>query len=412
MGVKFQPLDPPRVFATGRGDPIEIKDCGRLFLAENEQVTFVTESGAEYDVARKAWGFYATPSLNGRLVNFGLRAALVKSFVGKYYVFLVERGQESRLADYLALERNQLVRWLDNDADLRAAESADATLAAGPAAPSCMCGANRFTSVHMYFEPPAGEVRFERLHDGEYRREIFRCSLCGHFVSSHAMVTGEEFYRRAYVSGTYGDDEGVRRTFDRIVALPPEKSDNSGRVRRVIDFAKSQFGDASGRSVLDVGSGLCVFLHGMKQAGWRGTALDPDPRAAAHAQSVVGVEALAADFMSADLPARYDVVTFNKVLEHIFDPVPMLERAGQALAPGGFVYVEVPDGDAAVAEGFGREEFFIEHHHVFSPASAALLAARAGFSLAALERVREPSTKFTLRAFLTWPARGPEGTTA
>jgi hypothetical protein len=78
----------------------------------------------------------------------------------------------------------------------------------------------------------------------------------------------------------------------------------------------------------------------------------------------------------------------------------MLERARQYVADDGVVYLEVPDGEAAAREGPGREEFFVEHLHAFSPASVALLAARAGFSPVRIERVREPSTKYTLAAFL------------
>jgi hypothetical protein len=37
---------------------------------------------------------------------------------------------------------------------------------------------------------------------------------------------------------------------------------------------------------------------------------------------------------------------------------------------------------------------------VFSPASLVLVAARADFSAVAIERLREPSGKFTLRGFL------------
>ena len=97
----------------------------------------------------------------------------------------------------------------------------------------------------------------------------------------------------------------------------------------------------------------------MKAAGWRGTALDPDPRAAAHARNVVGVNAVCGDFMTlADL-GRFDAVTFNKVLEHVEDPVLMLARSRQHLADGGFVYIELPDGEAAAEDGPGREEFFI-----------------------------------------------------
>jgi hypothetical protein len=59
--------------------------------------------------------------------------------------------------------------------------------------------------------------------------------------------------------------------------------------------------------------------------------------------------------------------------------VPMLERS-RGIVEGGLVYVELPDGDAAYTEGPDREEFFIEHLHVFSPLSARVLARRGGFS--------------------------------
>src|SRR4051812_16478386 len=104
---------PPRVFRTGRGTPIDLLDCARIELEPDEQVTFVTPAGAEYDVARKAWGFYATPSLNGRLKQFGLRAALVKNFVGKFYILLVEADREADFRAYLRAEDNLLIRWLD-----------------------------------------------------------------------------------------------------------------------------------------------------------------------------------------------------------------------------------------------------------------------------------------------------------
>ncbi len=84
--------------------------------------------------------------------------------------------------------------------------------------------------------------------------------------------------------------------------------------------------------------------------------------------------------------------------------IPLLAAAGPYLRPGGAVYVEVPDGEAAAADGPDREEFFIDHHHVFSAVSLGLLAVHAGFNVEELERLREPSGKYTLRAFLR--ARG------
>lgn len=208
-------------------------------------------------------------------------------------------------------------------------------------------------------------------------------------------------YRGAYAESTYGNR--MRQTFDRIIALPEEKSDNAGRVARVLAFARSYLPAGRQPTLLDVGAGLAVFPYRMKQAGWYCTALDPDPRAASHAKEIAGLQAVAGDFMAVE-PGQlgtFDVITFNKVIEHVEDPVAMLARSARYLNPKGFVYIEVPDGEAAAEEGPGREEFFIEHHHVFSPASVAMTAERAGFRVEALERLREPSTKFTIRAFLT-----------
>ena len=261
----------------------------------------------------------------------------------------------------------------------------------------CPCAGERFEPVFRYTEPPAGEIKFAFSAQTGYRREILRCQTCGHFVSQHAMDTSG-LYSGAYVNATYGDDNGLRRNFERIVNLDQTKSDNAGRVRRVLDFSAGWFGGKL-PSILDVGSGLCVFLHRLKQAGWDCTALDPDSRAAAHAREAVGVKAFCGDFFLIPDLGQFDVISFNKVLEHVADPVAMLRKAREHLDPRGFVYIELPDGEAAQSEGFGREEFFIDHPHVFSSASFANLIVRSGLSLQTLERVREPSTKFTLRAF-------------
>ena len=266
----------------------------------------------------------------------------------------------------------------------------------------CLCGGERLTTVFTYEEPPLGEIRFQFSSAAGYQREVLRCEVCGHFVSVHDMDAAA-LYTGDYVSSNYGDD-GIRKAFDRITSLPPEQSDNAGRVRRILEFAAGYLvapaRERRAPTVLDVGSGLGVFLHRMKAAGWRGTGLDRDPRLVAHAREVVGVEAVCGDFLTAENLGRFDVVTFNKVLEHIMDPVTMLARSAGHLREGGFVYVEVPDGEVAVGHGPGREEFFIDHYHIFSAASLELLAARAGFKAQVIERLREPSTKYTLRAFL------------
>lgn len=262
------------------------------------------------------------------------------------------------------------------------------------------CGTANLSKVFTYDAPPEGEVQFQFSASEKYEREIWRCDACGHFLSVHDMDM-DALYAGDYVNSTYGDD-GIRRAFERITSLDPSRSDNVGRVNSILDFTSKHrvAQDNPHPTVLDVGSGLCVFLHRMKAAGWECTALDPDERAAKHARERVGVQAVCGNFMEARDIGRFDLISFNKVLEHVQDPVLMLAKALEHLGDSGLVYVEVPDGEAAAADGPGREEFFIDHHHVFSFASLALLARRAGFSALMTERLREPSTKYTLRTFL------------
>lgn len=115
--MKFDRKDPPRLFEVGNSVKFNMKDCGTIALDDDEQVTFVTPGGAEYDVSRKDWGFYATPSLNGRLEQFGLRSVLiVNRGTGRYFLLLVEAGKEAAFDAYCQQENLAVVAWLDTTA--------------------------------------------------------------------------------------------------------------------------------------------------------------------------------------------------------------------------------------------------------------------------------------------------------
>src|SRR5437870_4549328 len=167
----------------------------------------------------------------------------------------------------------------------------------------CPCEGTCLEMRFRYDRRPEGEISFEFNSDTIYSRQVLSCTLCGHFVSVHNMNAGD-LYKESYVTANYRDEEGIRRTFERIISLPDSQSDNSGRVRRVLQFASEHFplgtfGDRVPR-VLDIGSGLGVFLYKMKGAGWDCTALDPDLRSAHHAETVVGITAICTDFLKAN----------------------------------------------------------------------------------------------------------------
>ena len=91
---------------------LEYWNCS-INLDPDEQITFITENGNEYDVARKCWGFYATPSINGRLKTFGFKTALTQNSFGKNYVMLVEKTKITEFYRYLEEDKLRLIEWLD-----------------------------------------------------------------------------------------------------------------------------------------------------------------------------------------------------------------------------------------------------------------------------------------------------------
>lgn len=116
--MKINEKNPPRIFEVGFDKKGFIKDCGNISLLKDEQITFTTENGAEYDVTRKSWGFYATPSTNGRLKSFGLRTVLVKNRINKYFILLVESGHEKDFEIYAKEEPLSIIFWLDEGLEL------------------------------------------------------------------------------------------------------------------------------------------------------------------------------------------------------------------------------------------------------------------------------------------------------
>jgi len=276
------------------------------------------------------------------------------------------------------------------------------------ARPCPACGSSHRQVIADFREPCRGEktcgVPLEEFH-----RRLARCGTCGLFENIHGQsATLEALYRGSYNDDAYGGDPSA--LFDRVRSLPAGQSDNVGRVARLADWV----GDLGGRwpcRILDVGCGSGVFVAAMAERGCRATVVDPDPRSVAHSRARAGAEAGIVggflDLSGTDFgDGAFDGVCFNKVLEHVLwdDAVAMLRKAADLLGGDGkpaWLWGELPDGEAAAADSPERQEFFIEHFHAFSPASIDLLTRSAGLRLERLQRLREPSGKYTLRFLAT-----------
>lgn len=264
----------------------------------------------------------------------------------------------------------------------------------------CPCGAEYLKEVYQYSSPPKMESNFN-LRGSEYKRSFDQCKICHHIFGRHDIDLSE-LYSEEYVTATYGDCAGMLKRFKHVSSLPKSSSDNFFRVDAIHAFLKVMQNNnlSNGRRLLDIGAGIGVFPYAMKALGWEVLGVEPDKRTARHLRENLGINCISEDFfnVSSSVVGKFNLISLNKVLEHLENPALMLNHARDFLESNGLVYIEVPDIEASL-EGFFREEFFIEHHHVFSETSLCSLIRRAELNLLRIDRLREPSGKYTLRAF-------------
>jgi SAM-dependent methyltransferase len=208
--------------------------------------------------------------------------------------------------------------------------------------------------------------------------QLVRCDACG-FSQPEKLPTLPQFFDRMY--DQRWSAEWVEREFeagykDFIFATILRELDRRtpGRPRRL----------------LDVGAHAGRFMHLAQQAGWEVEGIELNPRTAACAARRTGapVHRVNARTLVAT-GARFRAVTLTDVLEHIPEPITLLEMVGRLLDPGGSIAVKVPCGRsqwykerllAALipSRGISLADNLVHVNH-FTPRSLAKALERAGF---------------------------------
>ncbi len=124
--------------------------------------------------------------------------------------------------------------------------------------------------------------------------------------------------------------------------------------RRAAIDAEHRFLPKSCAEVLDYGCGDGAFLMTAATLGHQVSGVDFDPQAVAVARSkrltVYLPQAIPEDLFA----DRYDHVTLAHVIEHVADPVALLRDVHRWTKPGGTLFIEVPNAEAAGLSRHGR----------------------------------------------------------
>ena len=257
------------------------------------------------------------------------------------------------------------------------------------------CDNRKFKLKYLYKQKPKKETDFG-IKKKNYKRCYIECMNCNHYYSLMSFDINK-LYSKKYSESTYG--KKIYKTFKKIINLPNSQSDNFFRLKRFLKYFKSK--NISFKKVIDIGSGTGVFPYSLLNKDIHITCLEPDTNLSKHLSNNLGLTVVKKDFFQINFKKKYNVVTLNKVLEHVQDPFKFMHKIYTILKKNGVVYIEVPDTISASRHGKNREEFFVEHLHGFSNLSLKKLFDKTKFKLQMMKNIKEPSGKFTTYCFLT-----------
>lgn len=274
--------------------------------------------------------------------------------------------------------------------------------------PICAVCASELDQISLTITVPDRFERALEIPPQGYVRTWRTCAGCGtaQNVVSEEVRTKVNTIAEHYYEIDFGTTTPAER-YAKIMAIPMDKSDNSQRVLRIREFALNfPLSPVGRRRVLDIGAGLGVFLARFVTDQWEATAVEPDPKNAEHLR-VIGqnvFQVVGGLYSGQPELGNQDLVTLNKVVEHIAKPVEFLQMCQQALNPNrGVMYVEVPDVLNLTARPSTDNSLGVLHHHLYDVSSLATLFSRAGMVCLESRRVLDPSGKLTVCGFGCMP---------
>lgn len=213
--------------------------------------------------------------------------------------------------------------------------------------------------------PACGSAGY-RVFSTRGRNRVVICRGCGLYYTN-PLPERESLQARVEGSDLYTEDQLRKVPFFRR------------RAEALFDRVEPRVGP--GR-VLDVGCAIGTELVVARERGWEGTGIELS-QASVRIARAQGLDVRDVPLEESGFPdGWFDLVTLNHVLEHIAHVDPFLAEVRRVLAPGGLLFVAVPNVRAWLFY-LRRENYawtFQDDHFLhFSPGTLRRLLTRHGF---------------------------------
>ncbi len=259
-----------------------------------------------------------------------------------------------------------------------------------------------YDNTHYIFTFSGNDVYLNKLGVCDFELKWYKCNNCGVFFSKQYKGIDRVYEDEMLYDAVY-DKNSIKERYSKIINLSDSSSDNAKRVKRCKEYhlrlcelfntKKDTY------EVLDIGAGLGVFIAKFMDSVYQCSALELNKVAVTHIAEVMPFITVYQDYMqNLDFNDTFDIITLNRVLEHIESPICVMSEVYKALKNNGMVYLELPDAISFYADGDSNEAFASGHYMVYDSSSVSYLFEKTGLKLMKLERLKEPSGKYTIYA--------------
>lgn len=228
------------------------------------------------------------------------------------------------------------------------------------------------------------KVRYPATLNGnsDIQVDAFRCTNPGY--GHHPQIVDCQTCGYVYANPRWSEDELIG-----AYAAVEDETYVTERVGRVLTFQKhlqhmeKWTGAGNGRSLLDIGAYIGVFVEEAQKSGWNAIGVEPSDWAAAEAQKR-GLNVIVGTQDAPELQGKtFDVVTMWDVIEHVDSPSEEMAKAYHLLNPGGWLVLHTMDINSLIAKIMGKRwPWFMDMHlHYFSQKSMAQMLENNGYEV-------------------------------
>jgi len=227
--------------------------------------------------------------------------------------------------------------------------------------PKCnLCASNEFIVV---FEGV-------RYWENDLSFRIVKCKKCNLvFLNPRPQ---KKYIKMFYKTDSYwGRDLISKKTLGNY---QKEREKSYGKIYDLIPDKKGK--------ILDIGAGIGLFLSKFKEEGWDVEGVEYSKEASNYALIQFGIKIQSRDFLEKKIINKFDVVTMNNVLEHLYKPLETLIKVNKTLKDDGFLIIAVPNLDSLGFKIFGKNWYPLQppiHLYHFTPITINKMLKKAGF---------------------------------